>query len=84
MSDGTREEVLKAFGLRDRAVFDVGPDGGRCDGVARVHIAATGDPCQHFSVDHAAKLARALESVDVPLAARIRRAVADAAKHSKG
>jgi len=84
MGPGTREAILKEFGLQDRAVFDVGCGGGRVDGVARVRIAATGDPCQLFSLDHAAKLARALDGVDVPLAARIRRAAQDASKLSKG
>ena len=84
MTDGTRAEILNAFGLRDRAIFDVGPDSGCRAGAAQVRVAATGDPCQHFSADHAAKLARALDGVDVPLAARIRRAALDAAKHAKG
>ena len=77
----TRAEVLKQFGLPDRATFGMEPERDP-HGIWRIKVSYEGVAAIHMAQGHAARLADVIRSVDQRLAEQVDGCIAEARHRS--
>jgi len=78
----TRAEILKQFGLPDRATFGMEPERDP-HGIWRIKVSYEGGAAIHMAQGHAARLADVIRSVDQRLAKQVDACIARARRHSQ-